>query len=603
MASSDPRCSGSCPLFGHGFDGAPAVSSALETSAPDSAAEAVELPLRERATAALASSRSPKRKRRLRFKARALPSQSRSPVGPPSRSPAEPAEKSPFAAGSRDVTAGVIAKSDSLAALKDMYRELMRTVPLPPDLETASRRVCYDACRGMVRRMLFTAKRKGIAWPPGCDDSAFADCDSFRLFRKAYDAASSEFKRTAAVWLVSVTDLPAHLVQELSADKAKGRGNRSLLLTYVQGDEPWHGVECAAGQPLSQVCALVLDDAAFQRTRDSFEEFRLRLVDATMAANYAACAELCGQSWDELGQIRVHFHLFLLRQDRSLRPVCPEALTWNKRTPHSAGTPQLPAHGRGRTTIWRGYFYCQAEKIGGLWSVADKRPWSGYPVHSQWIVQLVSAGKLDPDVGKAYCSRCVSGASRHIADIDAYMRVNRKRELEVYQRAVEEKLRKTMRPQREIPQVVAWCHTFDHVADRYKSLVLDGPSQCGKTRYARSLVPDGREVFEVSCASGTLPSLREFDWNRHGLILFEECTPEIMARERKLFQCPNIAVQMGASSTNCFMYEIFVHRVRLVCTCNHWKSRLDLMPAGDAAWITANIVYVAVNAPLWVQEP
>ena len=108
-------------------------------------------------------------------------------------------------------------------------------------------------------------------------------------------------------------------------------------------------------------------------------------------------------------------------------------------------------------------------------------------------------------------------------------------------------------------------------------------------------------MYEVNCAAGGEPDLRGYRFGRDGLILLDEVEAEAIARQRKLFQAGTSLVQLGTSPTNIHVYTVFVHRVRIVCASNNWKSSLERLSADDRAWIVKNSVYVHCDAPLWTQ--
>ena len=146
-----------------------------------------------------------------------------------------------------------------------------------------------------------------------------------------------------------------------------------------------------------------------------------------------------------------------------------------------------------------------------------------------------------------------------------------------------------------------WDKSYDQLRDRYEFLALDGPSQMGKTAYARSRCPKGMKVLEINCAAGGEPDFRSYLWGIHGLILCDEIEAEAVAAQRKLFQAGSSLVQLGTSPTNIHVYSVFVHRIRIVCASNNWQASLERLSADDRAWIQRNSVYVRCDEPLWVQ--
>ena len=160
-----------------------------------------------------------------------------------------------------------------------------------------------------------------------------------------------------------------------------------------------------------------------------------------------------------------------------------------------------------------------------------------------------------------------------------------------------------MRPCRKLPEVDAWTSSFQEIAFRYKFLVLDGPSQTGKTLFCRSLSLDiGGCLLEVDCASAETPDLSAFEPGRHRMVLCDEASATLVLRYKKLFQASASLVKLATSKTDCHAYEVWAHRVMFVITSNRWQAELNKLLYEDAEWLTRNSVYVRVQQPLWLQS-
>ena len=153
----------------------------------------------------------------------------------------------------------------------------------------------------------------------------------------------------------------------------------------------------------------------------------------------------------------------------------------------------------------------------------------------------------------------------------------------------------------ETPKVQACLNQFKKPRHRYRFLVLAGPSRVGKTAFARSLCKPGMETLEVNCSSGAEPDLKAYRFRRHEVVLFDEIEAEQVAAQRKLFQAQATPVQLACSATNCYSYEVFVWRKKLVLASNNWHSSLSMLPAADRAWIQANSIVLDVHEPMWCE--
>ena len=255
---------------------------------------------------------------------------------------------------------------------------------------------------------------------------------------------------------------------------------------------------------------------------------------------------------------------------------------------------------RGRSQ-WSGFLYCcLKQKKGTVLAEATKQPFQGFLVNPQWIVNLVQAHKLNIANAHDLLVQCVNG-SKHIKDLQAY---DQEMEKLAVRKAVLDAARQlggTLKEQKVYPKVQAFLNQFKKPRHRYKFLVLAGPSRVGKTAFARSLCEPGVETLEVNCSSGAEPDLKAYRFRRHGLILFDEIQAEQVAAQRKLFQAQATPVQLACSATNCFSYEVFVWRKKLVLASNNWHSSLSLVSAPDRDWIQANSIVLDVLEAMWTE--
>ena len=84
-------------------------------------------------------------------------------------------------------------------------------------------------------------------------------------------------------------------------------------------------------------------------------------------------------------------------------------------------------------------------------------------------------------------------------------------------------------------------------------------------------------------------------------MLFDDIEAEQVAAQRKLFQAQATPVQLACSATNCFSYEVFVWRKKLVLASNNWHSTLRVVSAADRDWAQANSIVVDVVEAMWYE--
>ena len=463
------------------------------------------------------------------------------------------------------------------------------------------RRGQIDWLRNRGRALLWLARQHGMPWPMACADASLRAADTFKQFRARWSKASVVVREGAVDMYKAMAGLPREVCAQ-QAFRVTAATARTLLLTYVSKEWDINRVTVEPSATVDDVVQAVRASPDFGAWMDSFGRKMVEVTEVTGASHWAWSAEVCPTSWQDARILQVHFHAYLMRPDSSLRAAAADALVFRGAKPHSSWPPWLNRHGRGRLTMWCGYFYCCCDKIGSLMSRSDKLPFVGFPVLIAWVTTLVSAGKLRVGAARTLAARCVTGCARVLQELAAFEQVDQRQRLEQYRRGVDAALSASHKAFVVPGAVREWLRSFDVVEHRYRFLVLDGASRLGKTVFARTLCSPGRIPLELNCAGGAEPNLREFSWFQHGCIIYDEIGPRQVAANRKLFQATDAYVQLAPSSTNMYSYEVFAHRVKMIACSNRWRSELDSMPRQDAAWIEANSVYVRVDAPLWKMD-
>ena len=110
--------------------------------------------------------------------------------------------------------------------------------------------------------------------------------------------------------------------------------------------------------------------------------------------------------------------------------------------------------------------------------------------------------------------------------------------LETKMRVIDSQLKATIKPFKRYPEIQRWKAFFKKVQSRYPFLVLEGSSCTGKTFFAKFMDGDPKYCYECNCACSVDPDLRGFDPLQHQTILFDEATPKMVIRNKKLFQAP-----------------------------------------------------------------
>ena len=325
-----------------------------------------------------------------------------------------------------------------------------------------------------------------------------------------------------------------------------------------------------------------------------------RAVRALRLDKHCVSMELCVRTLAE-GAVRVHLHCFW-HSGQKLHLRSLRAFAFGGSVPYRSHD-GLSTKARGRSVMQAvnaGLCYLQAPKTGSLFSRSSAEAFRDYTVNPEWVTTLWATEKLTAEQAIDQYIKCKKDVQRHVANVEQQQQLQReqlvKRCLEDASRSVQA----TLRPRKWLAAVDSvWLREQAQVRDRQRFLVLDGPSRTGKTQFAKSL-RGAQRTLEVNCASARCePDLRRFVYGVHEAILFDECHVSMVLCCKKLFQAPPAMVQLASSATNCFSYQICVHRVLLIVCSNGWQRELQDQVPEDREWLEANSVYVHVSEPLW----
>ena len=319
--------------------------------------------------------------------------------------------------------------------------------------------------------------------------------------------------------------------------------------------------------------------------------------DAFFLSSVAFCMELCTQTLESEGIIRVHFHAFF-RSNSRIRIERGYHVAFKGSEPFKSDNVMGGSRSSRGPGTNAGMYYLQAPKIGSIFTSGTVLPFKDYLVSGEWIMNLVQAGKLNFDTAREEIVRTAKNLPRILASLDRWHREMQQASLKEHIRSVQLELDARRKPFKSIDVVNDWVRSHDTNLMRYKFLVLCGGSGLGKTQFAKGLVGAGR-TLELNMASAPEPDMREYDHTAHDLVLFDECGPEQVLKQKKLFQCPPVEVGLAASATSCHAYKVWVHKKLFVVATNVWQYEMSRLNCDDAAWLAANSVLYEVLEPLW----
>lgn len=232
--------------------------------------------------------------------------------------------------------------------------------------------------------------------------------------------------------------------------------------------------------------------------------------------------------------------------------------------------------------------------VGGARSVSQE-----YGVTAKMVHDLWQPGKLSHDAARQalLASRCM-GADKMYGLVDWVDRQEQKRQIASSSQVLKEQLEGTLGAFRSHPNILAWQKQYSPEIKsqtlRFKPLLLQGQSQSGKTRKAISLFGHARTLI-VNCQGlkEHLPSLRDFDSERHSCILFDEVSSRQVLANKMVFQGGVDPVTLSQSACNAHSYDVWLHGVPMVLCSNDFQMEDRLgqpMSEDELDWLCANIV-------------
>ena len=427
-----------------------------------------------------------------------------------------------------------------------------------------------------------------------------------------YDMAMSGFQDRATAgaaadrWFTESGEQP-RAVGRPSATEARGvteqviKANTVLLCYHGDFGVARIDKEQVKSMSLRQLETYLKQHPAVQHEWKQLLEQVIALKDRYGLVAFALALELCTRAWKDEKTIRLHAHAWLLQHHNRPR------LHLSELSLRDCKKPFFSAYGlenRKGISVYAGCFYCIVEKEGQICSYATKAPHVDYQVKPEWVTRLYAGFKISYETAEYHIARQVTNCCSLLKDLARSRDFMMERAESLEREQILKHIQGRERPWRVIPEIVLWLKDFDpeNPLDRYLFLVLDGPSQMGKTRFVQSnLVADPTEALILDCADAVIPQLKgNYVRGKHKLVMFDEAHAEMIIRCKKLFQSPVNPVTYGSSPTNAFVHTVWIHGVKLVVGSNVWMKELDKLPKESADWISSNSLYVRVDRPLFV---
>ena len=232
--------------------------------------------------------------------------------------------------------------------------------------------------------------------------------------------------------------------------------------------------------------------------------------------------------------------------------------------------------------------------------MTNAEPFVAYHANPEWITNFLQGEKISMEVARREYIRCVKGCENNLRNLACLERLAEEHRIKRLEASVKRALAPTYHPNRSYPEVERFLEEHQVLKDRYKFLVLSGPSGMGKTQFVRNLCREENAILELNCAGSMDLDLKDFSRTQHDVVLFDEASPACVIKHKKLFQCPPCLVTLGQSATAMYTYKVWVHQKLFVVCANGWHEQMAKMPAADIEWLQKNSHVVMVSAPMWM---
>ena len=305
--------------------------------------------------------------------------------------------------------------------------------------------------------------------------------------------------------------------------------------------------------------------------------------------------EVCPRTLQTTGEVRVHVHIAIVSLTSRIGIATHSVLFLGQKPSDVSG--EICGSQRGRRAL-AGIAYLVLPKVCTVFSGCSLALFTDLPVAAQSVFNGVQARKILTNTAHELLCRIPKSIDRNLEQLARFRTEQGNLAVQTVQCWRRGNGHEVRLPWRRFPTVDNWKSQYAFVLDRYQFLVLDGPSQMGKTAFVRSLVgPD--EYMEVNLAGGAAIDLRAYRMWQHTLVLFDEGEPRQILEHKKLFQAGPMPCQMQTSTTNCHAYDVYVGGKMFVICSNIWKERLAALSVADAEWLQRNSVYLHVTQPMW----
>ena len=292
-----------------------------------------------------------------------------------------------------------------------------------------------------------------------------------RLSFQDFENLSKKMKNSVLRHFLEVTSAPIHVLlfsqtqwPLIQAPSLFKMAHQQMLLT-------WQGEFGVLGKLSEDHMKLSTQDfteyvrriPAVQQLKKEFEDFVQVLVCQCHVPFWAFSLEICLKTQQETGNLRLHCHAFLRREDEFIRISSLRKVHFKDCCPHVS----TKCFGKQLTRrCWSGMYYVMCPKKGSVYSRCSHEAGDHYPVNPEWITRSLEANKMDHEDARSEYIKCFRGARMKVGDLDFCIKAQKDLQLQKRVHYVQVELQKKLVDFPRWPVVDGWlsevCQPLQH---------------------------------------------------------------------------------------------------------------------------------------------
>jgi hypothetical protein len=370
----------------------------------------------------------------------------------------------------------------------------------------------------------------------------------------------------------------------------------------------------------TKLAALAVDSVAYQELLekfkalpsvqadwDAFVSFCEGKANVTNATELTMSLEMSTHS-ETPGRYHVHAVWSTLRgkpapEERQPRLNFGKMSSWRfqGKTPHVAINTKQGGRNMHKQ-VNRGHAYLQIRKRGKVFSSTNWPKGSSFVCDAQWVLQWWQLEKIGDDAAEREVVENKHRVEATLKQLWFHAEKVKQMELKEERLKVKALLSKEMKQYKKFPKVNKWKAQYMPAQYgkrmRFKFLVLVGPSSLGKTAFAMHLYGVA-STYYTNCQNVSEPNLSGFQRGVHSAIVVDEAGPELVVKNKAIFQCNAEGVSLQESRCQQSAIWRFLYFVPLIVCTNSWE--LDGLPDADSDWLNSNSEVLSLQERTWLE--